>query len=256
MRPDDLRHLLEKVSRGETTISEAMRSLETLPFQELGFATIDHHRSLRTGFPEVVYGASKTVEQVARIVEVIAERKETVLVTRIDPEKAERAVLMLGPSVRHLATVERVPRLLVVGEPMPVRGRGKIAVVSAGTGDEPVAEEAARTAEIFGNEVVRVRDVGVAGLHRLLAHRATLEAAEIVIVVAGMEGALPSVVSGLISRPVIGVPTSIGFGANFGGVSALLSMLNACAAGLTVVNIDNGFGAGYAAALMNAPRRT
>lgn len=255
MRPEDVRALLEHVAQGKTTISEAMKVLETLPFQDIGFATIDHHRALRTGFPEVVYGASKTVEQVARIVETIAERQQTVLVTRIEPEKAERVVHMLSPSVRHLAVVERVPKLLVVGPALSPRGRGTIAVVSAGTGDEPIAEEAARTAELFGNQVNRIRDVGVAGLHRLLAQRAALEAAEVVIVVAGMEGALPSVVTGLISRPVIGVPTSVGSGTNFGGVSALLSMLNACASGMTVVNIDNGFGAGYAASLINAPRR-
>lgn len=255
MRPEDVRALLERVAAGEASISEALRTLEKLPFEELGFAKVDHHRALRTGLPEVVFGEGKTIEQVARIVEAIAARGQTVLVTRIDAARAEQARALLPPAVAARARVEPVPRLLIVGEPHPVRGRGAIAVVSAGTADQPVAEEAARTAELFGNRVTRVYDVGVAGLHRLVSHREALESAEVVVVVAGMEGALPSVVAGLISRPVIGVPTSIGFGASFGGIAALLSMLNACAAGITVVNIDNGFGAGYAASLMNAPRK-
>ncbi|MCC7384256.1 MAG: nickel pincer cofactor biosynthesis protein LarB [Deltaproteobacteria bacterium] len=255
MRPEDVRALLERVAAGEASISEALRTLEKLPFEELGFAKVDHHRALRTGLPEVVFGEGKTIEQVARIAEAIAARGQTVLVTRIDAARAEQARALLAPAVAAQARVEPVPRLLIVGEPHPVRGRGAIAVVSAGTADQPVAEEAARTAELFGNRVTRVYDVGVAGLHRLVSHREALESAEVVVVVAGMEGALPSVVAGLISRPVIGVPTSIGFGASFGGIAALLSMLNACAAGITVVNIDNGFGAGYAASLMNAPRK-
>lgn len=250
-----MRALLEGVARGETLIDAAMKRLETLPFEDLGFASIDHHRALRTGLPEVVLGGPKTDEQIALIVEAISARGQTVLVTKLEAARATRVVSLLSEQTRAKATVEPVPRFLVVGAPMPVNGRGVIAVVSGGTSDEPVSEEAARTAELFGHHVLRVRDVGVAGLHRLLARRDEIEACEIVIAVAGMEAALPSVLKGLISRPMIGVPTSVGTGTHFGGVAALLSMLNACASGMTVVNIDNGFGAGYFAALMNAPRR-
>jgi hypothetical protein len=176
------------------------------------------------------------------------------LVTKLEEDRARRVVELLNPAVGPRARVEPVPRFLVVGDPLPNRGRGTIAVVSAGTADEPIAEEAARTAEIFGNRIERIRDVGVAGLHRLLARRSSLQEAEVVIVVAGMEGALASVLTGLVSRPVIGVPTSIGSGSSFGGLAALLSMLNSCASGLTVVNVDNGFGAGYAASIINAQR--
>lgn len=257
MRPEDVRSLLEAVARGDSTIDKAMRRLESLPFEDLGFANVDHHRALRTGLPEVVLGEPKTDEQIARIVGAIASRGQTALVTRLEGSRGERVVSMLSAELRARVptSVEAVPRLLLVGAPLAVHGRGTVAVVSAGTSDEPVAEEAARTAEIFGSAVLRVRDVGVAGLHRLLARRDEIESAEVVIAVAGMEAALPTVLKGLISRPVIGVPTSVGTGTHFGGVSALLSMLNACATGMTVVNIDNGFGAGYFAALMNAPRR-
>lgn len=254
MRPEDLRALLEAVAAGQTGVGAAMKALETLPFEDLGFASVDHHRALRTGLPEVVWGLNKTEVQIARIVEAIAARGQTALVTKLEASRAAEVLSLLAPGVAAKASIEPVPRLLVVGEPLPQRGRGSIAVVSAGTADEPVAEEAARTAEIFGNTVLRVRDVGVAGLHRLLARRDEIESAEIVIVVAGMEAALPSVLKGLISRPVVGVPTSIGTGTHFGGLVALLSMINACASGMTVVNIDNGFGAGYFAALMNAQR--
>ncbi|MFO0725452.1 MAG: nickel pincer cofactor biosynthesis protein LarB [Myxococcota bacterium] len=254
MRPEDLRALLESVASQKTEVGAAMKALEMLPFQDLGFAAVDHHRALRTGVPEVIWGPNKTEPQIAQIVDAIAARGQTALVTKLEPAKAAEVLKLLGPSARALAKVEPVPRFLVVGEPLAPRGRGTIAVVSAGTADEPVAEEAARTAEILGNTVLRVRDVGVAGLHRLLARRDEIESAEIVIVVAGMEAALPSVLKGLISRPVIGVPTSVGTGTHFGGTVALLSMLNACASGMTVVNIDNGFGAAYFASLMNAPR--
>jgi NCAIR mutase (PurE)-related protein len=253
VKPEDLRRLLAEVASGKADVEGAMRRLETLPFEDLGYAHVDHHRALRTGAPEVVFGIGKTAEQIAGIAAAIHARGQTALVTRVEEREAKAAVALLPEPARAAASIEALPRMLVIGPGAPKQGRGTIAVVSAGTGDGPVAEEAARTAELLGNEVLRVRDVGVAGIHRLLAHRKQLEAAEVVIVVAGMEGALPSVVGGLISRPVIGVPTSIGYGASFGGLSALLAMLNSCAAGITVVNIDNGFGAGFAASVINAP---
>jgi NCAIR mutase (PurE)-related protein len=252
--PKRLRDLLDRVSRGETSPEQAIESLATLPFEDIGFAKIDHHRQLRTGAPEIVYGEGKTAEQIARIAERIHLAGNTAIVTRVDREKGEAAIPMLAPQVEPHARYEAKPRFLIVGRAMPKSGRGTIAVVAAGTSDRGVSEEAARTAELLGNEVERIDDVGVAGLQRVLSVRDQLEAAEVVIVVAGMEGALPSVVRGLITRPVIAVPTSVGFGASFGGIAALLAMLNSCAPGVTVVNIDNGFGAGYAAALMNRRR--
>jgi pyridinium-3,5-biscarboxylic acid mononucleotide synthase len=250
MDPDRLRELLEAVAAERVPVADAVRELRELPFRALGFANVDTHRHLRTGFPEVVMGEGKTPAQIAEILVELAKGGSTVLATRVSPEAAA-LVRQAVPAVRHLP----VPRALVLGPtPEPVRGRGSIAVVSAGTADVPVAEEAALTAELAGNRVDRVFDVGVAGLHRLLAHRAVIEAAEIAIVVAGMEGALPSVVAGLFARPVIAVPTSVGYGASLGGVAALLAMLNSCAAGVSVVNIDNGFGAGQLAAMLNRKR--
>ena len=251
MKPEDLRVLLESVRQGEVPVEQAADRLQTLPFQQLGFATVDHHRELRTGIPEVVYGAGKTVDQIAGIADAIVSRGQPALITRVDPETSRAVIERVAPETAAVAKIESVARMLFFGEPAPLRGLGTIAVVSAGTSDQPVFEEAARTAEILGNEVIRIQDVGVAGLHRLLAHRDTLDRAYVVIVVAGMDGALPSVVAGLISRPVIAVPTSVGFGVAFGGLSAMMTMLNSCAAGVTVVNIDNGFGAGYAATLIN-----
>lgn len=249
--PKRLRALLERVAAGHASPDEAMRSLETLPFEDLGFAKIDHHRHLRTGGPEVVFGEGKTAIQIARIVERIFEAGQPGMVTRVDPGKADEAIGMLAAEAKLHARYESVPRMILVGDPLQDQGRGTIAVVAAGTSDRPVAEEAAVVAEMLGHRVERIDDVGVSGLQRVLSVREQLEAAEVVIVVAGMEGALPSVVRGLISRPVIAVPTSIGFGASFGGIAALLGMLNSCAPGVTVVNIDNGFGAGYSAALIN-----
>jgi pyridinium-3,5-biscarboxylic acid mononucleotide synthase len=254
MDPQRLRDLLERVARKETTPEQAIGALASLPFEDLGFAKIDHHRQLRTGAPEIVFGEGKTAEQIARIVDSIRAAGQTGIVTRVDAVKAEAAIELMGPTVAPHARHDTKARILVVGPAMEKVGRGKIAVVAAGTSDRPVAEEAARTAELLGNDVERIDDVGVAGLHRVIAVRGQLEAAEVVVVVAGMEGALPSVVRGLISRPVIAVPTSVGFGASFHGLAALLAMLNACAPGVTVVNIDNGFGAGYAAALINRKR--
>jgi len=252
MDPDRLRDLLQSVAARRVPVDEAVRELRELPFRALGFAHADTHRHLRTGFPEVVLGEGKTPEQIAAILVELARGGSTVLATRVSPEAAA-AVRAVLPEARHLP----VPRALVVGPtPAPDKGRGTIAVVSAGTADVPVAEEAALTAELAGNQVERLFDVGVAGLHRLVAHRAILERAEIAIVVAGMEGALPSVVAGLFARPVIAVPTSVGYGASLGGIAALLAMLTSCAAGVSVVNIDNGFGAGQLAAMLNRKRET
>ena len=252
MDPQRLRALIEAAVAGRATVEETTRALSELPFRELEFAHVDTHRHLRTGFPEVVLGEGKTPAQIAAILNVLREGggEVPVFATRVSAEAAP-AVTAAVPGARYLP----VPRAVVVGEtPAPDLGRGVIAVLSAGTSDVPVAEEAALTAELAGNRVARIYDVGVAGLHRLVAHREAIAAAEILIVVAGMEGALPSVVAGLYARPVIAVPTSIGYGASFGGVAALLGMLNSCAAGVAVVNIDNGFGAGRMASMLNRNR--
>jgi NCAIR mutase (PurE)-related protein len=247
-----VREILERVQSGALPVDGALGELRELPFRQMGFAALDRHRHLRVGFPEVVLGEGKTAEQIAALLREL-EKDGIALATRVSPEKAARTLEILGADSG--VTYEPVPRLLVSCRTAPpLRGRGSIAVVAAGTSDLPVAEEAARTAELCGNQVARVVDVGVAGLHRLLAHRTALLGAEVLVVVAGMEGALPSVVAGLVGRPVIAVPTSVGYGASFGGIAALLGMLNSCAAGVLVVNIDNGFGAGFAAALMNRSR--
>ncbi|HLK91529.1 MAG TPA: nickel pincer cofactor biosynthesis protein LarB [Polyangia bacterium] len=250
MDPQRLRALLEAAVAGRASVDETMRALSELPFRDLEFAHVDTHRHLRTGFPEVVLGEGKTPEQITAILNALAQGGATVFATRVSAAAAQ-VIVPAVPGARYLP----VPRAVVVGEtPPPDRGRGVIAVVSAGTSDVPVAEEAALTAELAGHRVERVYDVGVAGLHRLLAHREKIGAAEIIIVAAGMEGALPSVVGGLFARPVIAVPTSVGYGASFGGLAALLGMLNSCAAGVAVVNIDNGFGAGRLAAMLNQDR--
>lgn len=250
MDPKHLRDLLERVGAGQTPVDAALSELRDLPFRELGFAHADTHRHLRTGFPEVIYGPGKTPQQIATLLRELGARGVTVMASRITPDVAA-AVGALVPEARYLA----VPRLLVFGEDPPRdKGRGKVAVLTAGTSDIPVAEEAAVTCELDGNEVLRVFDVGVAGLHRLLAHRAAIEACEVVVVAAGMDGVLPTVTAGLFNRPVIAVPTSVGYGASFAGVAALLTMLNACATGVAVVNIDNGFGAGRMASLLNRKR--
>lgn len=242
-----LEDLLGKVARGEVDIDAAREQLtETLrarPFEDLGFARVDHHRSIRQGFPEVVLGLGKTPEQIAAIAAEIVRRGSTLLVTRANPSAfdAVRAVLANATYHAHAS-------LITLRQNDVARGKGTIVVVSAGTSDQPVAEEAALTGELMGNTVERVYDVGVAGLHRLLNERTRLAAARVIIVVAGMEGALPSVVAGLVSVPVIAVPTSVGYGTGLGGIAALLTMLNACAPGVSVVNIDNGFGAAVCAA--------
>jgi NCAIR mutase (PurE)-related protein len=250
VNPEHLRALLESVQGGQTGVDQAMTELRDLPFRSLGFAHADTHRHLRTGFPEVIFGTGKTPSQIASLLGELGRDGATVMATRISREVA-REVLAAVPAARYLEGA----RIVVLGpEPEPTRGRGPVAVLSAGTADIPVAEEAAVTAELDGNRVVRIFDVGVSGLHRLLAHRETVEKAEVLVVVAGMDGVLPTVVAGLFSRPVIAVPTSIGYGASMGGISALLTMLNSCATGVAVVNIDNGFGAGRMASLLNRER--
>jgi NCAIR mutase (PurE)-related protein len=247
--PTSIKTLLEQVARGETGVDAALDRLRDLPFKDLGYANVDHHRALRVGMPEVVLGSGKTYEQIEGIVAEISRAGQNALVTRISAEFGVR----LGQRFAALRHDPVSRTALLASRPIESRGRGTIAVLTAGTSDIPVAEEAAVTALAFGNEVARVYDVGVAGLHRLLSRRATLDAASVIIAVAGMEGALASVVGGLVSVPVIAVPTSVGYGASFQGLAALLAMLNSCASGVTVVNIDNGFGAGYAATLMNRP---
>jgi NCAIR mutase (PurE)-related protein len=242
--------LLEAVGRGDLSPADAearlLSYLRDLPFEDLGFARIDHHRTLRQGFPEVVFGLGKTPAQIAAIAARIADRGQTLLVTRATAAAFE-AVQALVPDARFHAEGRIISR---PRDDMPP-GQGIVLVAAAGTADLPVAEEAAVTAEVLGNRLDRLYDVGVAGLHRLLGERDRLAAARVVIVVAGMEGALPSVIAGLVGVPVIGVPTSTGYGASFGGVTALLGMLNSCAAGVSVVNIDNGFGAAAMASLIN-----
>lgn len=244
-----LRALLQAVKGGEVPIEHALDRLRELPFADLGYANVDHHRALRVGFPEVVFGLGKTSEQIVGIVTELHAKGHAALVTRIDEVKSQ-ALARRFPDV-ELDDVARTAFLRGAEPPRPVPTLGPICVVTAGTSDQPVAAEAIVTARALGNEVVEVNDVGVAGLHRLLARREILNRASVLIVIAGMEGALASVVGGLVARPVIAVPTSVGYGASFGGIAALLSMLNSCASGVTVVNIDNGFGAAYAAALMN-----
>jgi pyridinium-3,5-biscarboxylic acid mononucleotide synthase len=247
MDANKIRELLEAVRTGESSVDSALEALRSFPYQELGFATVDHHRSLRQGFPEVVLGMAKSAAQIVAIAQELLRGGSNVLVTRLEAEKAAQVVPVLSG-----ARYDEVSRTLVVLQRPPERrGRGPIAIVCAGTSDLPVAEEAAVTAELMGNEVERLYDVGVAGIHRLLGRRDVLDRARVVVVVAGMEGALPSVVGGLVARPVIAVPTSVGYGASFQGIAALLGMLNSCAAGVTVVNIDNGFGAAVAASLIN-----
>lgn len=247
MTTSEASKLLEDFQAGRIGRDQVLRAFQAAPVADLGFALVDTHRALRRGFSEVIFGAGKTPGQVLKIASKLLEHGQRVLVTRIGPEHAR-------PLRRRFkdATYHELARCVTIDrDPLPKRP-GVICVVCAGTSDLPVAEEAALTADIMGNRIERVADVGVAGVHRLFGKLDILQRANVVIVVAGMEGALPSVVTGLVSRPVIAVPTSIGYGANFGGLAALLGMLNSCASGMTVVNIDNGFGAGYAASQINA----
>ena len=250
MRPAQVKTLLEQVRIGEVDVDTACAQLAAdmrqAPFEDVGFARVDHHRAIRQGFPEVIFGEGKTPDQVARIAHAIVEAGHRLLVTRTNAE----AFAAVRDRVRD-AVFHAPARVISRTAESAVTGQGTILVVSGGTSDQPVAEEAVVTAEVMGNRVERLYDVGVAGLHRLLADRTRLEQARVLIVVAGMEGALPSVVAGLVATPVIAVPTSVGYGASFGGITALLSMLNTCATGVAVVNIDNGFGAAAIASQIN-----
>lgn len=242
-----LKEFIEKIKEGRIGIDEAFVRLKDLPYEDLGFASIDHHRELRKGFPEVIYAAGKKAEDIIEIIEKMADKEENVLATKLSNDKA--AIIK-----EHFPRGEYFPNSKVFTlrvRQIEKRGKGEIVVVTAGTSDIPVAEEAAITARFMGNDVKTIFDVGVSGIHRILGKRDALIEASVIIVAAGMEGALPSVVGGLVDKPVIAVPTSTGYGASFGGLSALLGMLNSCASGVTVVNIDNGFGAGYAASLIN-----
>ncbi len=246
MTEQAIRELLESVRGGRQSIDEAVARLRAMPFEDLGFAKVDHHRSIRCGFPEVIYCEGKSAAQVAEIFTACARSEVNVIATR-----AKREVFDAVVKTHMKAEYNDAARTITLRQRERVPSSGTIAVVCAGTSDLPVAEEARLTCEIMDQATAMFYDVGVAGIHRLLAHAAALQSASVVIVIAGMEGALPSVVGGLVDCPVIAVPTSVGYGASFGGVAALLAMLNSCASGVTVVNIDNGFGAGYAATLMN-----
>lgn len=238
--------LLEAWRAGNVPREQVLQAFQAAPTANLGFAQVDTHRALRQGFPEVIYGAGKTPDQVVKIAGKLLERESCVLVTRVGTEHAAALRQAFSLAVHH-----ELARCVTIEQKPLTKRPGVIAVICAGTSDLPVAEEAAVTAEIMGNRVERITDAGVAGLHRILARLETLQTANVLVVVAGMEGALPSVVAGLVSKPVIAVPTSVGYGASFGGVAALLGMLNSCGSGVTVVNIDNGFGGGYAASQIN-----
>lgn len=246
MQKDNLELLLKRVQSGEMNTDDALKQLQKLPFTDMGFAMIDNHRAIRVGYPEVIYSEGKTVEQVAAIVEHLSESGVNVLATRAT-EEMYKAVRSTNPKAQYNAQ----GRTITVINSTIKESQSYIAIVAAGTSDLPVVEEAYETAKILGNRVEKVIDVGVAGIHRLFSKLDVIRGARVVIVVAGMEGALASVVGGLVDRPVIAVPTSVGYGASFGGISALLTMLNSCASGVTVVNIDNGFGAAYSASMIN-----
>ncbi|MDY4222836.1 MAG: nickel pincer cofactor biosynthesis protein LarB [Candidatus Faecousia sp.] len=242
----DIRSLLEGIRNGSVSVDDALLQLKQQPFEDIGYAKVDMHRRIRQGAGEVIYGAGKTAQQIAGILTaMVSHGQENVLITRLDEEKAA--------SVKETHPITYYPeaRIGILGRMEAPRGMGTIVVATGGTSDIPVAEEAALTAEFLGNEVLRLYDVGVAGIHRLLSHSAELMGASVIVAVAGMEGALASVIGGLVDCPVIAVPTSVGYGAAFGGIAALLSMLNSCASGTAVVNIDNGFGAGYMASCIN-----
>lgn len=241
-----LKNILDKVASGEKTSEEAMKILKDLPFTDLGFVKIDEHRNIRTGYPEAIFCQGKTTWQVVEILKNMLGHNTNIMATRADKEVYEAVKAVIPEAVYY-----EEARIIAVNRVEKVFSHKEIAVVTAGTADIPVAEEAAVTAEIIGNKVNRIYDVGVAGIHRLLARTEEIRAANVIIVVAGMEGALASVVGGLVDKPVIAVPTSVGYGASFGGISALLTMLNSCATGVAVVNIDNGFGAGYLASNIN-----
>ena len=243
----DLRELLDGVKNNRIDIDIAMEKLKNLPYEDLGYANIDHHREVRTGYPEVIYCEGKSDDQILGIVEKMTQKNSNILGTRCRKETYEK-IKQIYPNAEY----DQLSKILKIqNHPIENIGKGKIVVVTGGTSDIPVADEAYHTAIFLGNTVERVYDVGVAGIHRLLSKKHIIDSARVIIVVAGMEGALSSVVGGLVDVPIIAVPTSVGYGANFGGLSALLTMLNSCASGISVVNIDNGFGAGYLASMIN-----
>jgi len=247
MDKDLLLKMLEAVAAGRTTAPDAAQQLQHLACEDIGYAHIDHHRSLRQGFPEVIFGEGKSAEQIAGIMERMSSQENVILATRVDPVKAQKVRTHFPMAQYHPEA-----RMLVWKQAAtPAVGKGSILVIAAGTSDIPVAMEAYITAQAMGNRVEKIIDVGVAGIHRLFRHRELMENASVLVVVAGMEGALPSVVAGMVSRPVIAVPTSIGYGTSLGGLTALFAMLNSCSSNVAVVNIDNGFGAGYVASMIN-----
>jgi NCAIR mutase (PurE)-related protein len=246
MNEDHLRALLEQVKEGCVDVEDALNRMRHMPFEDLGFAKVDHHRALRQGMPEVIFAKGKTPEQVVTIAQRLLQNAPNVLITRAEPETAIQIQQAL-PCAEYFP----LSGAIRFWGDKALRGKGKIAVVCAGTSDIPVSEEAQVTAEVMGNEVEAIHDIGVAGIHRLMSNRVRLVEARVIVVCAGMEGALPSVIGGLVSCPVIAVPTSVGYGASFHGLASLLGMLNSCASNVTVVNIDNGFGAGYVASLIN-----
>jgi NCAIR mutase (PurE)-related protein len=246
MTEEDIKDILARVRKGSLSVDAGVKKLKHLPFEDVGFARIDHHRTLRQGFPEVIFGRGKTVRQIQGIVERMLAHQQNVLITRTNAE-VFRAVKKLEGRARFYPNSGTI----LIHRDRTLHGKGKILIACAGTADIPVAEEALVTTEAMGNQAETVYDVGVAGIHRILSERSRLAQARVIIVIAGMEGALPSVVGGLVSVPVIAVPTSVGYGASFNGIAALLGMLNSCASNVTVVNIDNGFGAGYVASLIN-----
>ena len=248
MNEPQLRALFEQLREGAVDVDQALSKVRHMPFEDLGFAKVDHHRALRHGMPEVVFGLGKTTEEIIAIAGALLERSPNILITRVSPESAS-AVLAKYPEGEHFPRA----RAIRYWRDRAVQGRGKITVVCAGTSDIPVAQEARITAEVMGNSVDEIHDIGVAGIHRLMSNRERLAESKVVIVCAGMEGALPSAVGGMVACPVIAVPTSVGYGASFHGLAALLGMLNSCSSNVTVVNIDNGFGAGYVASLINRP---
>ena len=242
----EIRRILESVRDGSLSVDDAVLKIKQEPFTDLGYAMVDHHRKVRQGAAEVIYGAGKTAEQISGIAKVLKEKgNDAILITRMSEEKAA----VVGKD--HELDYHKEAGIGIIGRMPPADGIGKIVIATGGTSDIPVAEEAALTAEVMGNEVIRLYDVGVAGIHRLLSHADVIMSASVIVAIAGMEGALASVLGGLADCPVIAVPTSVGYGASFGGVAALLSMLNSCASGVSVVNIDNGFGAGYLASMIN-----
>jgi NCAIR mutase (PurE)-related protein len=246
MNVKEVEKLLTDVREGQTSVEDALSILKDFPYTDLGFARIDNHREMRTGYPEIIYCAGKSVEQVSEIFRVMAEKGNNVIGTRANNEMYEAVKAVLPESVYY-----SIARIISFQKKKPVTPESRIAVITAGTSDMPVAEEAAITAELLGNNVLRIYDAGVAGIHRLVDKLPEIRTCRVIIVIAGMEGALASVVGGLVDKPVIAVPTSVGYGANFGGISALLAMLTSCSTGVTVVNIDNGFGAGFSASMIN-----